>query len=241
MNILSPKIFEQYTEVKSGLTLVDSALPGHGTILGNRGGSPIDAAYNRAILATEFGVDPYHVAAPSINFTNVVVGVDGALRRVEADAVVTDEPGWICLTTMADCFPILAYDPVKKAVGSMHNGWANTKQNFAQTFIQHFVDNYQTNPSDVVLWIGPGLARQSFEVTEEFLPNFDAKYFEKSDDTHWLFDHRQAVNDQFLQAGVTKIDNLDDDTKANDQYFSARRQGPNAGRMAAAILLQHRQ
>ena len=237
MKLLTPEIFKKYPEIRASLSLIDDSLPGSGSVLGNRAATPVEAAYNRAVLASDLGVDPYHVVAPSIAFTDRVASIDEAMRRLDADAVVTNEAGWLCLTTMADCFPVLAYDPVKKVVGSMHNGWANSKLNLAEKFIEYFVDRYQSNPRDIILWVGPGLAKKSFEVTEEFLSNFDPKYFERQDETRWLFDHRQVVNDQFMAAGVTQIENLDDDTKTDERYFSARRQGQASGRMAAVILL----
>jgi polyphenol oxidase len=237
VNILRPKIFDNFPEISAGLSLIDSSLPDLGSMPANKTSSNPELMANRSRLAIELGADAFHVASPRITFTDRVVGVDEALRREDADAIVTDKKGWACMTTMADCFPVLAYDPVKKVVGSMHNGWPNSEKNLAKNFVNYLVENYQTNPADLVVWIGPGLARDSFEVTEEFLSKFDSKYFTQKNNTHWLFDHRAVINDQFTHAGVTQAENLDTDTKTDERFFSYRRQGQVAGRMGAVIML----
>jgi polyphenol oxidase len=237
MNILRPKIFEDYPEIKAGLSLIDDSLPESGSLPSNKTTSNPELMANRASLATVLGADGFHIASPRITFTDRVVGVNEALRREDADAIVTDEKGWVCMTTMADCFPVLAYDPVKRVVGSMHNGWANSEKNLAEKFVKHFVENYQTNPADLIVWIGPGLSRDSFEVEEEFLEKFDSNYFQNKNETKWLFDHRAVLNDQFTAAGVTQIENEEFDTKTDERFFSYRRQGQGAGRMGAAIML----
>ena len=44
----------------------------------------------------------------------------------DVDGVVTNKKDIALLTTSADCISFLLYDPVKKAIGSIHSGWKGT-------------------------------------------------------------------------------------------------------------------
>lgn len=44
----------------------------------------------------------------------------------DTDALLTNIPGITLNILVADCVPILLYDPVKKAVGAVHAGWRGT-------------------------------------------------------------------------------------------------------------------
>ena len=41
----------------------------------------------------------------------------------EADAIVTDQHGWLLTILVADCQPVLLYDPVRSVIANIHSGW----------------------------------------------------------------------------------------------------------------------
>ena len=53
-----------------------------------------------------------------------------------ADRLVTNQKGIFLFVAVADCFPILAYDPVKKVIGIAHAGWRGLKAGIGKNLIQ---------------------------------------------------------------------------------------------------------
>lgn len=82
---------------------------------------------------------------------------------VDADGLVTDEPG-LCLTVFsADCIPVLLYDPIRRCVGAAHAGWRGTAAGIAARTVQAMAAHYGSDPADLLAAIGPGISLCCFE------------------------------------------------------------------------------
>ncbi|MDN3508763.1 MAG: polyphenol oxidase family protein [Candidatus Neptunochlamydia sp.] len=74
------------------------------------------------------------------------------------DATVTTEEDVGLLIHHADCQATIFYDPIDQLLGNIHCGWRGSIQNIYQKMVDKMTDLYQTDPSDLIVCIGPNSA-----------------------------------------------------------------------------------
>lgn len=94
----------------------------------------------------------------------------------DTDGLITDEPGIFLITSYADCMPILAYDPVKKVIGSAHSGWRGTLSEIGKELILKMNSEFGCDPQDIFVTVGPSIGPDSFEVKEDVAEEFFLKF-----------------------------------------------------------------
>jgi YfiH family protein len=85
------------------------------------------------------------------------------------DAMVTNEPTVALGTIVADCVPILLYDPVQHAIGLAHAGWRGTVGQIAAATVATMVEVFGTDPADLFAGIGPSIGPCCYEVGSEVI------------------------------------------------------------------------
>ena len=83
-----------------------------------------------------------------------------------ADALVTATPGTVLAILVADCVPIVLYDPAAHVLACVHAGWRGTVARTAQAALAAMC-SLGTRPRDVIAGIGPSVAAGSYQVGEE--------------------------------------------------------------------------
>jgi hypothetical protein len=83
-----------------------------------------------------------------------------------ADALVTATPGTVLAILVADCVPIVLYDPAAHVLACVHAGWRGTVARTAQAALAAMC-SLGTRPEDVIAGIGPSVAAGSYRVGEE--------------------------------------------------------------------------
>ncbi|QKG70991.1 peptidoglycan editing factor PgeF [Erythrobacter mangrovi] len=143
-----------------------------------------------------------------------------------ADAMVTDRPGLLLGIVTADCAPVLFHDPEAHVVGAAHAGWRGAHGGVIENTLAAMVE-LGAQADRIRAAIGPTIAQASYEVDEGFRAQFgpdDAIFFVAGRADHWQFDLPAYVVHRLQQAGVTKIDDLAQDTYAGaTKFFSFRR------------------
>jgi polyphenol oxidase len=130
-------------------------------------------------------------------------------RAPEADVAVSRSPGNVCAVLSADCLPVLLADRSGSVVAAAHAGW----RGLASGVLEAAVGSMQTEPADVLAWLGPAISPSAFEVGA---------------DVHAAFCDRDAA------AGACFIATREGKWHA-DLYALARRALARAGVDAAAI------
>lgn len=96
-------------------------------LAGHVGDDPVQVAANRAQLAAQLGVGPHRlVVMDQVHGAEVAVvsGPCGPTGAGQADAVVTATPGLALVVLVADCVPVLLFDPDTGVYGVAHAGRA---------------------------------------------------------------------------------------------------------------------
>ncbi|HYI15252.1 MAG TPA: peptidoglycan editing factor PgeF, partial [Thermomicrobiales bacterium] len=85
------------------------------------------------------------------------------------DAMVTNDPSVALGTIVADCVPILLYDPRRHAIGLAHAGWRGTVGRIAAETVRTMTEAFGTVPDDVVAGIGPSIGPCCYEVGRDVI------------------------------------------------------------------------
>jgi hypothetical protein len=84
----------------------------------------------------------------------------------EADALVTRDPGTVLGVLVADCVPIVLYDPAAHVLACVHAGWRGTVARVTGAALGAMAA-LGTRPGDVIAGIGPAIGPDRYQVGEE--------------------------------------------------------------------------
>ncbi|HEY9841651.1 MAG TPA: polyphenol oxidase family protein, partial [Candidatus Obscuribacterales bacterium] len=98
--------------------------------------------------------------------------LDHADGFADTDGLITAESGIPLMVMVADCYPVLMADPVRRVAAAVHSGWRGTQQQIARKALRAMIDDFGSDPGDIRLAIGPGIGFARFEVGEEVVTAF---------------------------------------------------------------------
>lgn len=155
----------------------------------------------------------------------------------EGDALVTNKKNLVLAVSIADCYPVLFYDPENAVVGAAHAGWRGTVGKIAANTVQSML-KLGAQTKNIQVAIGPGISWNNFEVGNEVKEQFFSTGFSQSC-FHGNKIDLVACNRFVLEAcGISgkNIWSMDRCTFESD-FFSYRRDKGKTGRMWGLITL----
>ncbi|WP_406828939.1 peptidoglycan editing factor PgeF [Microbulbifer sp. ARAS458-1] len=176
----------------------------------------------------------------------VVARADG--KVLTADASFTREPGIVCAVLTADCLPLLICNRDGTEVAAIHAGW----RGLAGGIIRETIDAMQSDPRDLLVWLGPAIGPESFECGVDVLEAaFESALSESHAEAiaqcfvphskkplHFLADIYALGRAELAELGVAEVFGGDRCTVTEpSEFFSYRRDG-NTGRMASLIWFE---
>jgi polyphenol oxidase len=168
--------------------------------------------------------------------------------RPQADAIVTDCPGFVLGILTADCAPVLLADTTAGVIGAAHAGWKGAIGGVTDATIDA-MEKLGAKRERIAAAIGPCIARASYEVDAAFLSRFtdadpaNERFFASGTRSgHHQFDLESYVAYRLASAEVTRVAALGLDTYLQaDRYYSFRRAThggePDYGRQISLIAL----
>lgn len=203
------------------------------------GDDPIRVVKNRQLLASLLPSEP--VWLNQVHGTKVV---DAALASCvpDADAAFATRHNVVCVTMTADCLPLLMCDKKGHIVAAVHAGW----RGLCDGVIEATVRKMQVPAQDLLVWLGPGIGPDAFEVGDEVRQQFIARdaraeqAFRPQADK-WLGNIYLLAKQRLHAMGVTQIYgasiNEDFCTYHDQARFFSYRRDQITGRMASMIWL----
>ena len=180
-----------------------------------------------------------------VHEVTVVEASQSRLNKIpKADASYTKTPGIACAVLVADCLPVLVTDRAGNCVGAAHAGW----RGLCSGIIPGLIAKMRTDPDQTLVWLGPCIGPNSFEVGPEVLESFKTSgsfasvdvsaAFKKARGNRYMGDLRELAGMQLASMGIRDVFHTGDCTYENaERYFSYRRDGAT-GRMAALIWIK---
>jgi YfiH family protein len=200
------------------------------------GDDPVAVAENRRRLRAEAKL-PAEPAWLSQVHGTAVADLDATGPEGPADAVIARRAGKVCAILTADCLPVVIAADTGEGVAAAHAGW----RGLAAGVLEATVRALGTPPGRLLVWLGPAIGPQHFEVGAEvrdaFLqsdPEADGAF---RPNTHGRFmaDLEVLARQRLGKLGVTRIYGGGQCTYAQaERYFSHRRDG-TTGRQATLI------
>jgi YfiH family protein len=175
-------------------------------------------------------------------------GHNGVMESVAAfpatDALITNVPGTAHTNKVADCAPVVLFDPGHRAIGVAHCGRGGTVLGVLPRTIEAMTTRYGTVPADLLVGIGPAIGAASYEIGDaqaaEVTATFgDAGLLTPTRPDHCTLDVVGGLRIQLRAAGVkdANVQDMATDTKtATDTFFSDRATRPCGRFMIAAVL-----
>lgn len=219
------------------------------------GDDPADVLANRRRVAAAF-----QAGLPDFVFARQVHGRAAAIVSradrgrgaesphdavLDADALVTRDPGTVLAVLVADCVPIVLYDPAAHVLACVHAGWRGTVARVTQAALAAMT-SLGGRPGDVIAGIGPAIGPDTYRVGEE-VASAAAQAFGAGtpkvlrDDAPgtWLFDLWEANRLTLSQAGVPpeRIHVAGVPTGPGHGLFFSHRARQPCGRFALAARL----
>lgn len=203
---------------------------------------------NRRALAAQLGYDAQNlIAARQVHGAHCAV-VDsshagrGALDWESAlpatDAIVTAQTGLALLILVADCAPILLFDPRARVLSVVHAGWRGALAGVAAGAVAA-MQQLGARATDIRAGIGPCLCARNLEVGPEVAALFEDKsVLQARGEKYWL-DLRAVICNDLKNAGVSHIEVSDICPKDESAtFFSHRGQNGKAGRFGIVAYME---
>jgi len=240
VTIIRPEIFRKYKNLVCGIS----------TRYGPHSKPPLD--FN---LSYKVGDNPEHVLqnrkdffdALGIKETDVSFqfqvhsAIHNYVERTSffngSDGLYTDRKGLFLAVNVADCVPVFVYDPLNEVAAGIHSGWKGTQQKIVSQTINTLIQEYNSSPENLQIYIGPGISVKNFEVGKEVFDLFDDDFKEVRDGKYYV-DLKKDIYTSLIRQGVMaeNVEVSEHCTFDDKELFhSFRRDGEKSGRMLGII------
>ena len=145
-------------------------------------------------------------------------------HAVKVDGLITNKKGIYLFLLVADCLPIIIYDPVKEVVALVHAGWKGVDLEIAKKAVEKFRLLYKSDPKDLVVGIGPCVYKESF-IKENPSQKDDTRwqnYLEEIEDNKYKVDLVGFTKQQLVDSEVAHENIFESgiDTAVDERFFS---------------------
>lgn len=183
--------------------------------------------YNKIGLSGEKIVNAKLVHGDNIE---IVSSKDGGQFIPQVDGLITDQKDVYLCITVADCMPVVIYDPQNEVVSLAHCGWGGLDKKIIEKIIKKMQEGFGAKAEELVVGIGPGISNCHFEVKEDVLSKFK-EYPEAliKRDSKDFIDLKLVAKRQLEELGIISrnIEVSPDCTYClEEKYFSFRRDKP---------------
>ena len=218
------------------------------------GDHPANVEMNHRILCEKLAIDHERLIIPFQTHDTEIREIDESFIHLSGeeksdalygiDALYTSLPNLCLGITTADCVPLLFFDPVKQVIAVAHAGWRGTCGRIGEKTIHALTVNYQSNPADILVVIGPSISPEVYEIGEEVTESFRNAGFDLSEiitrrNTSVYLDlwktNKLSLESVGIQSNHIEISGICTFTEP-DSLFSARLLGIKSGRMLSGIM-----
>lgn len=195
---------------------------------------------NRRLLVEQLKLPSMPIWLNQIHST-ITVDAGNIHHIPDADASFTTKPGIVCAVLTADCLPLLVCNKQGTLVSAIHAGW----RGLAKGVIEAAISPLTAKPDDLLVWLGPAMGPQKFEVGADVIDLFIAHdaaakaAFTQYTATTWLADIYQLAKQRLHKLGIRHIFGGTHCTYTEQDLFFSFRRDAKTGRMANMIWMEN--
>ncbi|SFO99100.1 peptidoglycan editing factor PgeF [Hydrogenimonas thermophila] len=193
---------------------------------------------NRKILQNKFNLQNI-VWMDQVHSDNVQTVSSPQTKPLSAcDAIITNQPNIALAVMVADCIPILMFDPKRNIIAAIHAGRNGTFLQIAPKTVKVMQKEFGSVPTDIQVIMGPSIHSCCYEIGDD-LASIVEKNFSKNYLNGRMLDLQKLNCDQLIEAQINKnhIKISKICTCCNSDYFSYRKEG-TTGRFAGVIWVE---
>jgi len=194
---------------------------------------------NRRRFFGTLGLDPHHLAVPLQCHSDHVQMVGGAGEYESCDGLITNTADLPLVVTVADCLPVVLFEPEKAVLGHVHAGWRGSARKIVERTVETMRREFGTSPDSMVAFLGPSAGVCCYEVGGEMAEVFPSDELERRNNKMFL-NLKKANVDQLLACGLRR-ENIEVSNVcticAPDLFHSFRRDGNQSGRMMSVAMI----
>lgn len=139
----------------------------------------------------------------------------------------------------ADCLSIFLYEPETSIIGLIHAGWRGSKDKITLRTINLMKERFKIKPENLMVALGPVIRDCCYEVAGELKDYFLKDYIQERKAKFYL-NLVQINKRELIESGVKEENIIDPGVCTscnNDELFSYRKEGQNAGRQISLAML----
>ena len=194
---------------------------------------------NKEILYSDLRLNGDQIASSYQCHGNEVLNVVKPGYFEGFDALITNKKNIFLQILVADCTPILLFDPIHEVVAAIHAGWRGTVNAIVQKTLDKMTLHFHTNPSDCFAYVGTCISQSYFEVDDDVAQYFAQEFyvFDKEKDKYFIDlkgCNARALSDAGLIKNHIAISPFCT-VKDNNLFFSHRYEKGITGRFGVII------
>ena len=193
---------------------------------------------NRAILQQSLQLPAEPVWLEQVHSSRVIDAGQSQLS-LKADASFTSQQEVICVVMTADCLPVLICNRRGTKVAAAHAGWRGLEAGV----IEKTIEAMQEDADDLLVWLGPAIGPDAFEVGDEVKRAFEqhdadaSKAFKPSNSGRWLADIYELAKQRLEKININHVYGAGFCTFTDKKQFYSYRRDGKTGRMASLIWI----
>jgi YfiH family protein len=184
-----------------------------------------------------------HMKQIHSNIVKIVDEQDNFENPPTCDALITDKLNIPLMVMVADCSPILFYDPTQKVIAVAHAGRAGAFNNIIHNVIERFINDFDSKAEDIIAVVGVAICQKCYEVGSEIYQealDLGLAYAIEKKDTKYYLDISKILYQQLKKAGISdkNIEISHICSQCNNNYYSYR-ENANCGRFCGLLYKKY--
>jgi copper oxidase (laccase) domain-containing protein len=172
-------------------------------------------------------------------------GMGDLESRVRTNALITSEAGVGLFLCVADCLPIILFDPMRRVIALIHAARNSTNLRITAQVVRRLEAEFGCAPRDLIVGFGPAIQARSYTFDDGIYKLVDKRwgpYLKRLPSGRIAVDNVGYNRAQLEEAGVppASIDDCSIDTAVGKAYFShvrSRLSSSAEQRFAAVVAL----
>jgi len=173
----------------------------------------------------------------------IVTKKDSFFTPPTADALITNCKNIPLMVMVADCTPVLFYDPKQEVIAVAHVGRAGAFKNIIKNVLDYFIQVYGSQKKDIIVESGASICQNCYEVSATIFQEaqtLQLDYALKKKQNSFYLDIKAIITQQLLNENI-KEENIKiskECSRCQDEKYFSYRASAKTGRFAGIIMLK---